>query len=1148
METRLKINRMMARSLTFIVLALLPLTVFSQVTKGSISGSVVDSVGAFIEGAQIKATSAQTGAVLETTSDKSGGFRFSLVPPGTYTVQVLRTGFATKTVERVVVSTSQDSGLGSLVLGVAGAEATVEVSDAYTPLIETTQAQITTTFSSQNLELFTGVNENQGLDNLALLLPGVNASRDLGFSNSNGVDFAVNGLRGRNNDQQIDGQNNNDNSVAGPALQLSDAEFASEYQVVSNNFGPEYGRNGGSVVNIVTKSGTNNIHGSIYGYWTNNNFETLTNTEKEFEDLTSRPRSNTEFGGFTIGLPIMKDKVFFFNGFNEQLYHVSNVLHSDNWTPTPTGLTQAAACGVNTDALAALKAYGPYGFSTGDPFATNATNKTITLSDSSTCSVEMGGVTRSVPERNHAFNWLPRVDYVSGKNTFTARYLLQRNNWFDISDNGPAGYFYNEPAFAQALKLGLTRQISSHIINELSVSFGRANVQFGGSSNNSDPSMGNVDQAVANVTTGTNNLGYGTATNLPQGRIVNTWQIQDNFSYHLGKHSLKAGLNWTYQRSPNVFLPYLNGRFSFSSWTNYFLSHPASVTIANGDSKLDFREYDTFFYVGDDWHVSPNLTLNLGVTYSLFGQPANLFHDKDVKTQTGSDPLWDPSLDLSITTAPKLSTDYSQVAPSVGFAWTPGFLGKAHTTVIRGGYRLAYDPPFYNIYLNMASAAPQVFLQTLTSSSAINGLLPATPTGPNVRSALSDYLLRGIYDPRSYAQTTTDKNFTSDYVHSWSLGIQRELTHSLVAEARYVGNHGGNLFQSVNANPYLAGLAANFPDQVPSSITLGSNGREDGSSYLVRERTNTSWSDYHSLQANLRADNLFHQLLLSASYTYSKTTDNASEIFSSQAGGGTTAFSQNPLNYKGAEHGLSGLDFPHNFTLNFAEQIPFQKDQHGLIGHTLGGWGLSGTYFIASGQTYTPIQYYFDYYSGYTHNTDYTFNASFAGTYDGLRPFKGSNKAKPTAVGAYAGDVCNYYGGASCDYDPTTLISWSDANASSDETTPVTVSTSDVRYIMNSYYAQQVNNTPWGNTGRNDARDYWTNTGNLSVTKFIKLREKFNASLRANISNIFNHPNYSSIDPYLEDAGVRGEETGFGDPTVYSGGRRQITFSAKIAW
>lgn len=1125
---------------------------FAQVTKGSISGTVVDQSGAVIGGATLKATDIQTGAVFQTVSDSSGAFRFSLIPPGTYRVDVAKSGFSTKLVQGVVVSTSQDTGLGIVSLAVGNAQETVEISANTTPLIETSQAQITDTFSSQQLEMFTNVNEDQGLDNLALLVPGVNASRDLDYSNTNGAPIMSNGNRGRSNDEQIDGQNNNDNSVTGPALAVSDAEFASEYQIVTNNFGPQYGRNGGSVINVVTKSGTNNLHGSVYGYWTNNDLQALSSYQKSYQDLTQQPRSDTEFGGFTIGFPIVRNRLFFFNGFDESLWHESEVYVSGTLTPTPAGLTEAAGC-ANSNALRALETYGPFGITTGNP-TVYGTPTTISVGG---CSVQLAQVQRSVPERSHLFNWLPRVDYSSGKDTFTARYILERNDFFDIPDNGAGGWFYNEPSLAQAIKLGWTRALTVHMVNEFSVNYGRENTQFGGSSNNSDPTTGNIANGVANISTGEGNLGYGPADNLPQGRIVNTWQLQDNYSYQLGNHDLIAGVNWTYQRSPNVFLPNINGTLSFNDWSDYLMNIPSQVNIAEGNDKLDFREYDTFLYAGDNWQVRPSLILNLGLTWSFYGQPANLFHQSDAALQASSTPLWNPSLPLSVTTSPELPSHYNLWGPGIGFAWTPGFLGSEHKTTIRGGYRLAYDPPFYNIYLNMAEAAPQVLAQSLTSPAQIDGILPANPIGPNVRGALSPYLTYGVADPRTYTEITVAPNFTADYVSTWSFGVQHEIANQLVAEVRYVGNHGGNQFQTINDNPYLAGLAANFPNQIPSAITLGSNGREDGTHYILRERTNTAWSDYDSLQTELRANNLFHQLLFSGAYTWSKTTDNASEIFSNGAAGTTTAIAQNPLNYTQGEHGLSGIDIPQNFTLNFVEAVPFLKEQNRLAGHILGGWNFSGTYFIASGQSYTPIQYYFDELAaaqaGIPAISDTAFNGAYGAGPDNLRPFLGSNHASVSQIGAYAGDVCNYYtlingaAGASCGVASNTLISFNNANAT-DDANVVTVTPQSVRYIMNGPAAETAYGTPWGNVARNAARDAWTNTGNLSVIKSIRLRERMNAELRANFTDVFNTPNYSSVDPYLEDAGFNASYTGFGLTQVTSSSSRLITFSAKIAW
>src|SRR5258708_3971087 len=319
-----RMNRKLRDKLILVAtcLALLSAASFGQVLKGSISGTVTDPQGAVVSGAQVKATNTSTGSPLTTTTDGSGLFHFNLIPVGDYKVEVSATGVKTAVQNQILV-TARDTNLGSIKLTVGEANTTVEVT-ADAPLIETNSAQVTNTFAGTTLTTFAGVQENEGLDNLALFVPGVVSVRDNSFSNTNGgVGFSVNGLRGRNNDQQIDGQNNNDNSVAGPGLFVSDAEFVQQYVLVTNQFGPEYGPNAGSVVNINTKSSTNAWHGSIYANENNSVLNSLSNSQKQFltdaagNPLTKQPRLNDEFAGFTIGGPWVKNKVFFFAGVNE---------------------------------------------------------------------------------------------------------------------------------------------------------------------------------------------------------------------------------------------------------------------------------------------------------------------------------------------------------------------------------------------------------------------------------------------------------------------------------------------------------------------------------------------------------------------------------------------------------------------------------------------------------------------------------------------------------------------------------------------------------------------------------------------------------------------------------------------------------------
>jgi hypothetical protein len=762
-----------------------------------------------------------------------------------------------------------------------------------------------------------------------------------------------------------------------------------------------------------------------------------------------------------------------------------------------------------------------------------------------------------------------------GSDNISARYIFNRVNFFNADDNGAAGYVFNVPALSQATLVSWTHNFTAHMVNEARVSFNRLNVEFGGNTiGNTEPTANQVDQALANVSIQAPGfLGFGPATNLPQGRIVNTWQAQDNWNYVLGKHQLKAGVNFTYQRSPNVFLPNLNGSFRFASFAAFANNVPNRVNVAQGPSSLDFREYDTFFYVGDDWKVTPSLTLNLGLTYSYFGQPANLFNDITTKRENNpATAFWNPALPLSVRTYPKTDTYTKAFGPSVGFAYSPqwgGWLTGNGKTVLRGGYRLAYDPAFYNIYLNISTSTPEVFLQSLTGASAAANKLPANPTGPNVRAQLAPFLVQGVRDPRTFNETLTPTNFSPDRVQSYSLGIQREITKNSAFEARYVGNKAENLFQTVNANPFIADLKTAFPNLVPAGLTpcaatqqigpgAGTDvGRVSCGTGVERSRTNTGYSYYNGLQLEFRANNLFKQLTMRTSYTWAKTLDNASEIFSTGAAGNSNAFAQNPLNLKKGEYSFSGLDYPGTFTLLFSEQLPFFKDQKGWFGHALGGWGLSANYILQSGQRYTPIQAFSAFATAAGNYYDLGFIGGFVGI-DTARPFLGNLNAPPTSVGMFAGDACAIFSltGSDplCSGNPNQLISLTAVGKSGCETNAaipcpfIAVTKNDVRVIANSGQAQTLFGTPFGNTPRNVAQDAITNIANFGVFKKIKLSERAAFEFHATMINAFNHPNFQSVDPFTEDAGLTQQGTGFGDPTLTNSVRRRIFFGGKITF
>jgi hypothetical protein len=1048
--------------------------------------------------------------------------------------------------------------------------------------VESAQAQVSTAITGEALQTFAGVGENEGADFIALTLPGVAASRDNNFSNINGVGFTVNGIRGRNNDQQIDGQNNNDNSIAGPALFVSDVDFVNEYQATTSNFGPEYGRNSGSVINVVTKNGTNRWHGTVFGDETNSVFTSLTNIEKGFEGVTKPPRFNQEFTGGSIGGPLLKNKVFIFGGFDNQIDSSGAFFSTGALIPTPNGIGTLAGCFPGSASITALSNLGPYAVG-GSPTVAGApqtayfdnapvNNTTDPTNGDPACGYQLAGIQRFLPNGFHIYDWITRLDvHATDSDSLYVRYLYQRENFFNVAvtaTSNAAGYPVNVPSLGQSGLIGWTHTFNNRMLNEFRVGYSRNAVQFGSNTVGSVPLMSNVADAMTSIGfTNSTLLGFGPASNFPEGRIVNSYQLQDNFSYTKGQHQLKWGANITNQRSPNVFLPGYNGDYVFSDWGAYAANTPSSTTLDEGNPEYPFKEWDTFLYVGDDWKVRRNLTVNLGLTWSYLGQPANLFHQETVAQQTGSNPVWLPSLPLSATTTPSIPALHNLFGPSIGFAWSPDTpFTRNGNTVIRGGYRLTYDPAFYNIFLNDATTSPVVLGDTF-SGPGLPGV-PASPLGPSVRAAYASLLPIGQLDPRNSPEVTINPHLSPDRVHEWSLGIQRNVIKDAAVEVRYVGNHGQNLFQSINANPSIAGLASAFPSYIPagdtpcptaSAVVPAAVGRVNCNTGIQLEVGNTGYSNYNGLQTEFRTSNIFHQLTLRTSYTFSKTMDNVSEIFNTFAGGNSESLAQNPLNVKGREYSLSGIDFPQTWTLSFVEDVPVMRSQRGMLGHIAGGWALSGTYILQSGQNYTPQQIFIN--AASSPIEDVAFDQAFNNTVpDVVRPFLANRRAPVTQVGVFASDACAAFStapgnGPGCSLPANTLISMNGINNGA--VTPVT--TSQVHFIGNGGESESLFGVPFGDVRRNSVRDYHTDLGNFTLFKNFKFWERATLQWHMTMNNVFNHPNYGNtvpgINTFIESAGAAGAGAAFADPTVQSdanlscpAGARCVYFGLKVIY
>jgi hypothetical protein len=1102
------------------LLAIALLLVFSAtfamaqgITYGSISGTVEDAQGAMVAGAKVTALSTATNLASTTQSSDIGFFTFRSLPPGTYKVTIESPNFRTVALGGVNVQVARDTGLGAVKMEVAQAGETIEVVEI-TPLIETSTSQVTASFSSKTTA---DLPLSGGFDMLALFVPGVSDSGDNSFSNSNGASFSSNGLRGRSNNFQIDGQSNNDNSVAGPSIFIANQDVIGELSVITNQFSVEYGRASGTVVNYITKSGTNDFHGSLFEYYTGSLFDSHTNEEKspvfgfctpgQNPDPDGIPGSGDEcspvsplsryvdnrFGG-TVGGPIWRDKAWFFGSYlGERTRAAGSPSTSSGLTPTPSGLTTLATAFPGNPAVAALNAIGPYAVKAGNPhpFAPGP----VTVSDGVTSAdVEFGGISRNVPSLFNDREFTGKVDVqLTSKDRVSARYIFQQNILTGATGRFAAGAWVDIPARDQQIALDWVRSFSTSFVNQVRYSFSRAGFGFEGGSF-AGCTRASINACPTGISFNSNDINFGMQNNLPQGRTINNSQVQDNASLVRGRHTLKFGGEFYKQRSPNTFLPNINGTYTFNDFDSFLQNASVQLNLTDGPPKYSFKEYDLAAYFGDDWRVKDNLTINLGLRWEYSSQAINVLHDLSVANQAGSNPFWDTSLPAHVTTVPALPNHFKYLGPNVGFAWKPRFLGASgDKTVIRGGFRITYDPSFYNMFLNVATAAPVV-----NAGSIAGAALPTSGfLGSDVRAAQLGGIPTGG-NPGTRNNTRVARDFHEPYTEGWSLGIQQELTNRMVLEVRYVGNHVVGNFQTVNANPALAGLQAHgFSSFIPSGFapctTVGapglSGGRADCNFRNVRNRDNTAWSRYSGLQSEFRIRE-WHGLSGAASFTWSKTLDNSSEIFSTGAGGNTVAGAQNPFDISKGEKSLSGLDFPHGASIYMIYDLPFYKNQQGFLGKVLGGYQANTTWRYTSGQVWTPVTF-----PGGNSSCQNTFDNSFFG-YSTCRPFVGSLTAPVDSVGQCTDATLPDCG----------LVNWFDG-------TPMTAA----RWIYNDNTAATFFGTPYGNSRRNPGyRGQPVNTVNFSLFKTTKLTEKLSLRLEAQVYNLFNHMFLGVPDPTID--------------------------------
>jgi len=1167
----------------------------AQATTGTLRGVVTDVNGAVVPGASVTGKNETTGTVSQTTTTNGDGvFELPALPPGPYTITIEATNFKRSVNTGVQVKVGIVNPFDAKLEAGAVTE-TVTVVGTTEEIVQRDQSQISTTVETRKVEDLPSNAAGSGLDTLALLAPGVFPTNSGGV-NTNGTGLNVNGNRARSNNFQIDGSDNNDLSVAGPALFVDNQDQIQELQIITNNFSAQYGRNQGAIINYVTKGGTNEFHGRLFEYHRDNKvLNSLDNIEKAGGQTEPNASIFNTFG-FVVGGPLPlphfgeggksyysgKDRLFFFVSYQGIRNPATATVRDTQFAFLPSEFARLQANFPGNNVISALTTQSVFALR---PTATARNVGSVTLNGQNYLTAQPE-YTLSAPFTENDYSF--RIDAkATNTNNVTFRYLHQSQTFVNALGaflfNRANGFSGDLPAGSKNMGGNWTWQISSKMVNEVKAYYQRIGVEFGGGCGNSPgciPGPLEIGTAVTSIAFPTLNgrtiQTIGPATNLPQGRVGKVYQLADNLTWVHGNHSFIFGGEYKHLSEVSPFLPNFNGAFGFSSATRIINNTPSAISLTVGDPTLAFTEDDQYYFVQDDWKVRPNLTLNLGIRYEYTGQPINILSEISNTRESGPGRFYDPSLPLSVRTVPAVPADKNNFAPRFGFAWSPrfwkNFLGE-DATVVRGGFSIAYEPAFYNILGNVQGSAPFSAALALSTSNALASTttspfpLPGSLTGTAIRSsaAASGVLPLGQLDPRFLSQTQVSPDFHAPYSEQWSFGIQHQFGKMGVAEVRYVGTRGIGLFQNVNGN-FLVGPLVNginnwfgtginlpsFANQLPPGTTAQvctdnlatpfvneslCNGR------ILRQagitvRTNGGRSIYHGLQSRFNGRLFDNSLNLGAAYTWSKTIDTQSEIF------GFDIASPNAQKYfclDSCERSLSQIDRPHAFSLSAIYDVPFHKEQRGVLGHILGGWQINTVYVLTSGEPYTPGQFFNGLYGlGNTYLTS------------GDRPFETNTSVDPRQVGISQLDAALIFGTTS----PNLLTGFYSLNALQSTGDEVEVTPSQVHYILNLPGSARIFGTPFGNTVRNSLRGPRLNQLNAGLFKNIRIHESWSLELRAEAYNLLNHPNPGygvNANGYLpdfftDDAGVPGIGGGssFADSRDIEYARRVIQVGVRI--
>jgi outer membrane receptor protein involved in Fe transport len=904
------------------------LTAHAQTSRGTVTGTVLDPTGAVVGGAHITLTGVDTGIKLSAVSNDAGVYRFDAVDLGVYGLQVVHPGFRAYGGTGITVEANRTTTFDPR-LDVGAAETRIEVNGGSSEMLVKDSPLRGGNFQPRDIRDL----PLPGLNPLSLTrtLPGATdaagSSIYAGLVDA-GAAFSINGQRPRSNNYMLDGTDNNDIWLTGEAQVFTIADAIEEVSAQTGNFSVEFGRAVGGVLNVITKSGTNDLHGTMLWRYQSQRFDSVSNVDK-LDGIQQAVFSDNLFG-FTAGGPIHKNKTFFFVGFQQQYDHSS----SNNLMQVPTAgavtslqslFPKNPRLDLYLGALGNLRGAGaPFNVALGVDPQTGVDRG----------SVQFATASYTFPSVNDGPQWIGRIDhYQSEAHRLSLRFTYDSLLTLPCPC-GSSGSVISFPGFIkeQAFTHDNVAFTDSYTFgpsytNEFRFSYERPDADLGTPWPGSVPSA----QTLPGITiTGVAAPGLNNGGQFYYG---NNFVFQETQTKLRGGHAFRYGAEFLRQNIAETPTAATVGKVAFvpsagyTAFANFLddFSGPSAVNArVFGATPFHPGQLRQSYFFQDNWKVTPGLTLTLGLRYENSGQPAN-------SLAYPAFPGFDPSQFL---VRHEVHRDNLDFGPALGLAWSPslhsGWLARLlgdRKTVFRGGYQITYDAFFTQLMTTAAVGTPN----------AINTKTTATNTGRGEPNWFERLPASAAAPSLTDSQNALDPNLRSPYTERWSFGFQHQLPQGVLLDISYVGSESHRMFTPADWNPRLLTGVHLYPNY-GQVLVVDNEGR----------------SSYHALQA--RMDRRFGRgFQLSASYTWSKNVDSISDTSGGLAQGPTSsnALTSIPISQGGLklDRGLSDYDRTHRFTIVYLWAIPAPRS--GWMRYALDGWSLAGITTFQSGTPFT---------------------------------------------------------------------------------------------------------------------------------------------------------------------------------------------------